>query len=175
MRHLHCSLWRELGDANNIILVDRMHRITPLGTQHTHSPAVGYLWKMVIASKHETLFRVLRTACKLSICQSCHLKSISVGQGELVSICGCGVQALPLCECVGDFSFSDQRLHLYLYSQLNLSISFFRADENDNDVVRMNKSLAYARLSGSPIAIYSLLSAYRPTNAYIYRNELLYL
>lgn len=39
-----------------------------------YAPAVDYLWKMVIALKHETLFHVLRKAYKLNISLSCPLK-----------------------------------------------------------------------------------------------------
>lgn len=51
---------------------------------HAHLPAVDYLWRMARASRHETLFRGLRTTYKLSICQSCHLKSISVSEDKLI-------------------------------------------------------------------------------------------
>lgn len=43
-------------------------------TANIYTPAVDYLGKMVIALKHETLFRVLRKAYKLNISLSCPLK-----------------------------------------------------------------------------------------------------
>lgn len=46
------------------------------GQNEIYTPAVDYPWKMVIASKHETLFHVLRIGYKLNTFPSYLLQKI---------------------------------------------------------------------------------------------------
>lgn len=73
-----------------------------------------------------------------------------------------------MCEfvCRWFFIFRPKSFSHWFYWFIYFSFSC-RADGNDNDVGRMNKSFAYA-----PDCY--LLNAHRATNAYIYPNELLY-